>query len=171
MRLRDLLMTVVAFAVFQPAWSGDLKVGLINVPRLVAAFPDAKSANQEIKKVTDKSNQALAALKSELDGLNKEYAANKTGLTAKQKKEKEYVIKKKKEDLDALHKRLSVEVKSLEGQAERVLGSRLRERIAQTAKAEGVDVVLEDNKVFYAKSYVDLTDKIIAGFPKEKPVK
>jgi outer membrane protein len=161
----------LTLAAVQTAWSGELKVGIINTQKLVAAFPDAKNANQEIKQTADKSNKKLKALKAELDDLNKEYATSKASMTAKQKKEKEYVIQKKAEDFEALHKKLSVQVKLMEGEAGREVGSKLRELIGKVAKAEGVDVVLEDSKVFYAKSYVDLTDKIIKEFPKEKSAK
>ena len=44
----------------------------------------------------------------------------------------------------------------------------MKEAIADAAKDAGVDVVLEDSQVLYGKNQVDLTDRIIKRFPKQK---
>jgi Skp family chaperone for outer membrane proteins len=137
----------------------------------VSVYPDAVSANQAIKTITNKSNETLAATGKELDDLVKEYNAAKAGMTKKQRKEKEYTIRKKKEDFEALHNKLSTEVKTLEGQAGRQVLINLKGLIAEAAKDAGVDVVMEDSQVLYGKNLVDLTDRVIKRFPKQKSEK
>jgi len=165
---RAIVCLCLALFAVAPLRAGAVKVGIVQVAKLLAEYPEAKAAHAQLQKDAAERQKQLVVLSNELEKLAKEYKAHEKTWTADQLKEKKYVLQKKDEDYEALRSKASSEIESMQDQAGKEVYEKLKLVIIQTAKDEGIDLVLDSDQAIYAKDSVDLTDKILAKFAKVK---
>lgn len=162
------LAVLSALLIFPSALQAGCKVGIVNMPKLLAEYPEAKAAHSQLMKDAGQRQETVAALGAEIERLTKEYNAGKKTWTEKQRKEKAYVIGKKEEDYEKARNLASSEIEDLQTKAGRIVYDKLKAVIAEVAKESGVDLVLDADQALYARESTDLTEKVMRKFTKSK---
>ena len=121
-------------------------VGLIDRDKVVASYPKAQSAAEELKGLEDK-------LQKVIEGANKQYEEAKK--SSKPQAELDSLQKRLQATIDEEGKKFQTRVSSLEGDLEGAVDSAIKAEAA----AHHVDVVLLKQAVLFGG--VDLTDGVV----------
>lgn len=134
------------------------KVGLVNYQQVLGEFKDAEDMNEKLMKDKDKLqaqlDEAQEAIKEKKDKFDKKTKATES---EKEKFNKEFSSEITK--LQSTYQKLSGELQDKQVAALKQLTEKINEAIGVIAKAEGLDMVVEKNLVFFGG--VDITSKVI----------
>jgi len=134
--------------------AGDkgLMVGYVNIMEVLSNYSGYKGAKLRLEKAMKAKQAELQGMEQELMELQQEYEKKKSILSEKARKEKQYIMQKKLEDYQNVQQLANRELAAKEQQMTEVLLDELRDYIAQVAKKEGFDLVLDKTAVLYEKS-------------------
>jgi outer membrane protein len=139
--------------------AADLKIGFVNVPKLLEKAPQAEKAKKELEREFSPRDKRLVAEQKEIKQLEEKLAKDGAVMSdgERQKLEKE-VLNRKREG-----KRLQDEFREdFNIRRNEELGKLQREvfeAIQALAKEEGFDLLLTDGVVF-ASEQIDVTEKV-----------
>jgi outer membrane protein len=153
------IFVVTAFAV--PAYSADVKIGVINIPKVLALSEPGKKAEKEL---TDKLKSVKASVDKELASYESmKTAFEKEALTlsdtvraerARKIQDKELRVKRMLQDYELeftkmrqeLFKKILLDIKAI---------------VLKLGKDEGYTLILDSSTVLYFPDSIDLTNKVI----------
>ncbi len=165
--MKKLLAVLLMTAVSLPAWSADLKVGVISMQKLLTQAPQVEAINQKLQKRFSGPKDELDKMADDIQKLEKEIKRNELMMT-------ESKLKKSKEDMmakiqayRAKESRLSQELKTVQQQELSVFKGVIAKVLQKVATEGKYDLILNDG-VMYAKPSLDITDKILAELKKIK---
>ncbi len=159
---RIVVMLVTALALLGgPTWATDVTVAVVNVARLQSEVPQVAGVRAKIKAEFAAREAKLLLQKDQIAQLEKQLLQNRSQMSDAEAKSLQRDIRSRnlrwensKEELDSDRRlRLSEEMDLLR----RVLS----EVIAEVAKAENLDIVLESG-VTWASERANITDKVLA---------
>jgi len=134
------------------------KVGLVNYQQILGEFKEAEAMNEELMKAKDtlqaKLDKAQDAIKVKKDNFDKKTKATET---EKEKFNKEFSAEITK--LQGTYQELSGKLQDQQVAALKQLTEKINEAIGTIAKADGLDMVVEKNLVFFGG--IDITSKVI----------
>ena len=151
----------------------DLKVAIVNMPDLVKLHPQHES-NKTLVKSTSKDNRAKLdrqqdALKAIMDEMKKAQAEYRNPMLSAQRKAEiqknmeslEQKFMSGRQEMEASMRHYQEELSDLESRLLRMETDDLRAKIADYAKKNGYDLILEKPLVGFAKDSLDVTDDIL----------
>jgi outer membrane protein len=137
----------------------ELKIGFVNVPKVLEKAPQAEKAKQRLEKEFAPRDKQLVSQQQEVIKLEEKYNkdASVMGDAAKRKLETEIIAKKR----DALRaqKEFSEDFNSRRNEELQKLQRRIIDAIKELAKEEGYDLLLTDG-VIYSNDEIDVTAKV-----------
>jgi len=148
-----------------------LKVGYVNIMEVLSGYSGYKDAKLRLEKAMKTKQAELQGMEQELMELQQEYEKKKSILSEKARKDKQYIMQKKLEDYQNVQQAANRELAVKEQQMTEVLLDELRDYIAQVAKKQGLDLVLDKTAVLYEKSdSADIT-KLVLEFVEKADAK
>lgn len=162
--MKLLLITLLTFSVF-----AQTKVGVVNIQKIITTVKLGKN----VKKTLEKSFKAKkATLKKEENAIKKlqeDFQKQNLVLSDKAKAKKESKIRKKIAEIQQKTMKFQKEIQKQEFELKKPILEKLRGVIDEVSKNEKVDLTFEisSSPVVYAKTKVDLTDKVIKAFDKK----
>ncbi len=154
------ILTVFPFAASAVGATGS-KVGFINMQKVLAGSDAGKKAQKAMEK---KMKELKASFKKEEDALlalKKEIEKKSSAWSEEKKQEKAIEFQKKRRDLSVKQDDANLELKRLR---EKYLGpilKKLEKVIQEVAEKEGYTMIFPRSAIVYAADSVDLTDTII----------
>lgn len=163
-RLRKLLLTgaVVATGVFvQPAAFGqDLKVGFVNVPRVMDSAPQAKAARERIDDEFAPRDRELVLLQRELNEQEDLLVKNSAIMAASELNRLEEEVRRLRRELRRSQEEFREDLNLRRSQELSKLQRKITEVIQWLANSDDYDIILTDGVVF-AGERVDITQRVI----------
>ena len=144
----------------------DLKVGFVQVDRVLQEAPQTIESNKKLEKEfssrTDKLKTDIKALKE------KEAAFSKDVLTMKESERatREKGLAQFRVDIQRTERELKEDINIRRNEELGGLQEQINKAVTSVAKAEGFDLVLY-NGVAYASEKIDITDKILKSLGKK----
>lgn len=151
----------------------DLKIAVVNMPDLVKFHPQHES-NKTLVKSTSKDNRAKLdrqqeALKAIMDDVKKAQEEYRNPMLSAQRKLEiqknleslEQKFMAGRQEMEAAVRHYQEELSDLESRLLRMETDDLRVKIADYAKKNGYDLILEKPLVGFAKDSLDVTDDIL----------
>ena len=144
----------------------DLKVGYVQVDKLLQEAPQTIESNKKLEKEfslrTDKLKADVKALKE------KESSYSKDALTMKESERgtKEKSLSQLRVDVQRVERELREDINIRRNEELGGLQEQINKAVTSVAKAEGFDLVLY-NGVAYASEKIDITDKILKSLGKK----
>jgi outer membrane protein len=137
----------------------ELKIGFVNVPKVLEKSPQAEKAKQRLEKEFSPRDKQLVAQQQEIAKLEEKYNkdASVMGDAAKRKLEAD-ILAKKREAIRA-QKEFSEDFNSRRNTELQKLQTRIIDAIKELAKEEGYDLLLTDG-VIYSNDQIDVTAKV-----------
>jgi len=159
---RILVLASAALLLISPkVFSKELKVGVVDIQKIYAAYDKAKKSLADLQAEKDKKQEEYNKKAAELRKLNDEYNANKDKMKDAQKKELLAKIRDAKRDLDSFKKQSD---EYLVAKNQDMTRERIQE-VVEAAKAyaaeNGFDIVVNANTTIYFAQPLDISDAVI----------
>ncbi|MBN1572044.1 MAG: OmpH family outer membrane protein [Deltaproteobacteria bacterium] len=166
--LASLLVTffvLIAFTV--PVNAADVKIGVINVPKVIALSEPGKRAEKEL---TDKLKSVKANLDKELasyESMKKEFEKDALTLSDNVRAEKARKIQDKELKVKRMLQDYDLEFKKLRQELFKKILLDINAIVIQMGKDEGYTLILDSSTVLYFPDSIDLTNKVIKELNKK----
>lgn len=151
----------------QPAFA-EIKVGFVNVARVLDKAPQAEDARGRIEKEFAPKDRALLAQQKELRALEDQLVRDGSVMTEEQRVKLEQDIRARRREMRRAQEEFREELNLRRNQELSKLQRKVVEVIQDLAKVEKFDLIVGDG-VLFAGERVDITARIIARL-KEEPV-
>ena len=153
---------VVAAGIFvQPAAFGqDLKVGFVNVPRVMDAAPQAKAARERIDDEFAPRDRELVLLQRELNEQEDLLVKNSAIMSAAELNRLEEEVRRLRRELRRSQEEFREDLNLRRSQELSKLQRKITEVIQWLANSDDYDIILTDGVVF-AGERVDITQRVI----------
>jgi Skp family chaperone for outer membrane proteins len=161
--MRLMLLGLVLLAT-TAAMAKDFTAATVNFEDVFNAYPGTVKAQKKLDDLIKEKQGDLNDAQQVIVVLRKEL--KDPTLLPEDKKRKEREIKTKQKALIDEKNLMQGEIVNRKKQMMRELVTEVDDIISNTAIKDNVDMVVERNTVHYMKTPKDLTDEIVAGFPK-----
>lgn len=153
----------IAILVALPAYADDLKIGYIDIWKVIEKSEAGKEAKRMLEEETKKKRMQIEALRNEIQKMENELAKKGPLLTMEQKLKKQGEIQQKKENLMQFLNEAQTELQKKDYQLTQKILSEIKDIIKKIAQKEGFKLIYEASQggILYAEGAVDLTKKIL----------
>ena len=168
--LRNLTLAALFIAsTIAHAETAASKIGVVDMQKAIQSTESGKKAKKELETEFEKRKKELQKKETDLkkmgDDLEKKKSVLSEEVLGKKQAEMQEEMMKYRESLN----KNQMEIQKKEQDLTRPILETMRKVIAETAKAGGYTVVLENSAgVLYAEASTDLTDQVIKAFEKAK---
>lgn len=142
------------------AAQAQIKVGFVNVPRVLDQAPQARAADQRLEKEFGPRDSEILSMKRELVAMNEKLAKNAAVMSASERQRQDSEIRQLRREIRRLEDEFREDVNLRRSQELGKLQRLVVEVIQELAKAENFDLIISDG-VIYAGEKVDITEKVI----------
>ncbi|MEW6607600.1 MAG: OmpH family outer membrane protein [bacterium] len=142
-------------------------IGVVDGKRIFEEHPEAKKAQELLKKELNERKKELETRSKEIRRLEESLKSNLL-LSDEERAKIEKEIDKKKEEAIKYSQEAEEYLNEKEEELTRGISEKIYRLIKVTAQEKGIDIILENNYVLYADETLDITDDVIAKF-KPKP--
>lgn len=142
-----------------PAWA-EVKIGVVNMVKLVAEAPQAKAAQKKIETEFEPRRQELVGLQKRIQSLEEQLRRDSAVMSddESQKLERELVAKKR--DLKRRNEEFQEDLNLRNNEVLTKLQNEVYDAMTSLAKEQKYDLILGQG-VLYSSDAVDVTDKIL----------
>lgn len=160
-RARASLMAV-ALLVLCPgqAGAGELKIGYVNVVRVIEEAPQGVAAHRKIKAEFEPRDNELVALQNKIRALDEDLQKNSPAMKDAERRAHEREILTLKRELKRSTQEFSEDYNQRRNEELAVLQQIVRKAILEIAKQEKYDLILHEGAL-YASDSVDITEKVL----------
>ena len=162
-RNRNAIRAVLAGAVLLTGVgpvAAEVKIGFVNVPRVLDSAPQAQAADQRLEKEFGPRDSEILAMKRELVALNERLSKNAAVMSASERQRQEAEMRQMRREIRRLEDEFREDVNLRRSQELGKLQRLVVEVIQKLAKDENFDLIISDG-VIYAGDRVDITEKVI----------
>ncbi len=162
--LKNLTVLIFCFSIFTPQVTyAEMKVGIVNLSRLLNEVPMYKDARQKIQKKFDPRARNLKTLEKEWNSLNDKYLKNESVMSDKEKKGLIDKIKGVENKLRSGQEKLQVDLEKTQREEFSKIEKVVNETITTYAEKNDFDIILRaESTTLYAKKYINITQEIIS---------
>lgn len=157
------LLTLMSQGVM--AASGDLKIGFVNVEKLLAQSPQVNAVNAAMAERFGGKKQELEALEKEIKAMQDEYKRNELVMTEDKLNELKKKLIAKVQMFKQKETTLGQEVSTMRSQELAKLQKSVSDIINGIAKKDKYDLVISEGVVF-ASEKLDITDAVLKEMKK-----
>lgn len=138
----------------------QIKVGFVNISKVLDKAPQAETARERIEKEFAPRDRELLEQQKEIRSMEDKLVKNGAVMSAAERQRQESEIRSLKREIRRLQDEFREDLNLRRSQELSKLQRRVTEVIQELAKAESYDLVVADG-VIYAGERVDITDKVI----------
>jgi outer membrane protein len=162
------LVALAAFALPRAA-RADIKIGYVDLQRVLTETDDGKQATSKLKADFEKKQKDLDARQEELKKLKGDLDKQQAILKPEALAQKQGELQQKLVQLQETYMRLQKDLAEKEEEAKQRIIRKTRAVAAQIAQAEGFAFILEANTgLLYAPASNDLTNELIRKYNAHK---
>lgn len=154
-----LLISILALVTLGTAQAAELKVGFVNVARLLEKAPQAAKAKVELEKEFSPRNNRLVADQKDIKNLEEKLIRDGSVMSENERRNLERDIISQKRDLKRAQEEFREDFNLRRNEELTKLQRLVFEAIKGLAESEKYDLVLHDGVVF-ASNAVDITESV-----------
>ncbi|MDH3315524.1 MAG: OmpH family outer membrane protein [Gammaproteobacteria bacterium] len=144
----------------------QIKVGFVNISKVLDKAPQAESARERIEKEFAPRDRELLEQQKEIRAMEDKLVKNGAVMSATERQRQESEIRSLKREIRRLQDEFREDLNLRRSQELSKLQRKVTEVIQALAKAESYDLIVTDG-VIYAGERIDITDRIIAQLTTE----
>ncbi len=156
---RFLVLCVLSFAVLTTANAAEVKIGFVNVPRVLEKAPQADKAKKDLEKEFSPRDKRLLAEKKKIKKLQDKLKRDAAVMSEDERRKLERDIMSKSRDVKRTQDEFREDFNIRRNEELGKLQKKVYEAIKRLAKKEKFDLLLTEG-VVYASSAVDVTKKV-----------
>ena len=164
-KIQTLLLYALVFSIMiQPQLTyAEVKMGIVNLSRLLNEVPMYKDAREKIQKKFDPRARNLKTLEREWNTLNDKYLKNESVMSDKEKKGLITKIQGVEEKLRSGQEKLQIDLDKTQREEYSKIEKVVNEAISEYAEKNDFDIIFRaESTTLYAKKYINITQDIIS---------
>ena len=165
-RLLGVLALGLTLGAAGPA-AAQLKVGFVNVPKVLDNAPQAKAADQRLEKEFGPRDSEILSMKRDLRKESDKLAKNAAIMSNTERQNKQSQLRQLQREIRRMEDEFNEDVRIARSRELSKLQRKVVEVIQTLAKAEKFDLIISDGVIF-AGSKVDITEKVIGRLKNAK---
>lgn len=154
------------FLIASLASAKEMRIGTVDLQKLFKEYPGTKKAQKKFTAMAEKKKKDLQDSEEELQDLQKELKRSGSVLSEKLRKQKETEYQTKAQNLAQLENQYRTDLAMKENEMTQSILEELKAIVAEVAKENGVDLVLDSEKTVYLKDGEDLTSIVLKKYKK-----
>ena len=152
-------MTVLAWV--HPAAAADLKVGVVDLQKVIESSKPGQAMQGQLKAEKDKMEAELKKKGDEIEELRQRLERESMVMSKEAREEKEREGRIKVNDIKQLQKKYRADLQGLELKLMGQLKDQISGLLEEIGKKEGYVLIISNIAVLYAPNSVDITDTLI----------
>lgn len=160
------VILAAGLAVTGMAAAADLKIGFVNLARITTESPQAKAANDRLKREFEPREQEIAAMQKDLKQLEEKLARDAAVMKESERVRIERDLRAREREVRRMYDELREDFNIRRNEELGKLQRRVGEAVQKLAKEEQFDLILIDG-VMYVGEKVDITSKILDRLQQE----
>ena len=164
--LQSAFVGLVLLGAAAPALA-EIKVGFVNVPRIMDQAPQAKAADARLEREFGPRDSEILAMKRDVVKSTDKLAKNSAVMSAAERQRQQSSVSKLRREIRRLEDEFREDVNLRRSQELGKLQRQVVEIIQKLAKAENFDLIISDGVIFASKA-VDITNKVLTQLKKSK---
>lgn len=164
-------MAAAVFALIALPASAQFKVGVVNLQKALQDTAEIKQAEADLKARFGPRQEEIAAMEKELAKLNQEAEANQSKYNEQTMAELLSRIQTRQRQYQRNSQLLQDEVNRERQDILSRVGQRFSEVVKKVAEEKGLDMVVDQNNLLYAKPAMDISAEVTAAYDKAYPPK
>ena len=149
-------MTVGAFA-----QSVEIKVGFVDLQRVIDSSEEGKRAQAEMKKKADELAQQARQMQQEMQKIKTDYETQALALTPEARTQKRDELVKLERDYNRFVQDSQTELRALEQRALKQLLEEIGKLVVEYGKTNNYTLIFEAGNILYGSDNIELTQEII----------
>jgi outer membrane protein len=137
----------------------DIKLGFVNVQRLLTEAPQSQRAKKRIERDFEKRDQELTRLSKQLQSMQESFEKNGTHLGAAERAKKERELSDLNRDFQRKQREFREDLSLRQNEELAAISDLINKAIKRVAEAERYDLIVQD--AVFANPRIDITDRII----------
>ncbi len=162
-RIAPLLLLLLAWGA--PAVADGLKIGVVNVPRILEESPQAEAARQELQREFAPREEQLHKAQQAIHRLEERMVRDGAIMSESERKRLEREIVAKKREFQRDQQAFADDLNFKRNEVLANLQRELVERIQDFAEQQGYDILLAEG-VVYVKQQLDVTERVLQHLKK-----
>ncbi len=166
-RITQGLIILISFAVVALsaplALAGDLKIGIVDLHRVLQESPQAKSISKQLEEKFKPRQQKLIAEQKQLKADVDKIRRDATIMTAAQKTQLQEKITREQRELERSGANYQDDLNAAQAKATQQFFDKVTVALDKVAKTDGYDLILQKENVPYSAPQMDITKQIIAA--------
>lgn len=156
-------------ALFVFAASAQVKVGVVNIQKIITTVKMGKNVMKTLEKSFNAKKKTLKKDEESIKKMQKDFQKQNLVLSDKAKAKKEAAIRQKIAGIQQQTMKFQKEIQKQELELKKPILEKLKGVIDTVSKDEKLDLTFEvsSSPIVYAKSKVDITEKVIKAFDKK----
>lgn len=159
MHKRFICLPALAFTLFASVTEAELKIGYVNVDRVLEKAPQAEKAKKDLEKEFSPRNKRIVSAQKELRDLDEKYRRDSAVMSDAERRRLEKQLLEKKRELGRSQEEFKEDFQLRRNDELSKLQREIYEAIQAFAKEEKFDLLLTHG-VIYAGEAIDVTEKI-----------
>ncbi len=151
----------VGFSISAFAQSTEIKIGFVDLQRIIDSSEEGKQAQLEVQKKADELNLQAMQKKEELQAMKEDYEKQKDLLTVEARGEKLEEIRKIELEYNRFVKDSREELGRSEQRVLKQLLEDVGRLVVEYGKENGYTIIFEAGNILYGAENIEITDEII----------
>ena len=161
-----LMVSMLAFSLSSMA---SVKVGLVNIQKIIVTIKEGKSVDKTLKKSFDKKQKKIKAIEADIRKMQEKLQKQNKVLSETAKANKMAEIQKKVMAARQQMSQFQKDIQKQESNLKKPILEKLKPVIDAVSKENKVAITFEisTSPVVYAENKVDLTEKVVKAYDKK----
>ncbi|HHH48062.1 MAG TPA: OmpH family outer membrane protein [Gammaproteobacteria bacterium] len=155
-----LLGALVSVAIMGSLQAAELKIGVVNAPKVLEQAPQAEAARLRLQEEFSPRDKAMQASQKELKSLEERLGRDGAIMSESERRKLERDIISRQRDLKREREEFTEDLNIRRNEAFEKLRRRVFQVIVNLAESENYDLILSDGVVF-ASDKVDITETVL----------
>lgn len=164
MRLLLSSLVAAAFFVVAPVASAQMKIAVVDVQRAVMETEDGLRAQATLKKLFDQRQRELDARQDQLQRARTDIEKQSKVLSKEALQRRTEEWQRSMGELQGVFVEFNKELQKKQNEMTQPILNRVLSVLRQVAAQDGYDAILERNAVPYARTDLDITDRVIQRY-------
>lgn len=156
------LIVAILGALSFPTFAADLNIGVVNVAKLLAEAPQAKSSMQSLQDEFEPRLRTINGQEDELKALAETLQKDLAVMGEDERRDAERSIREKQRDLARTQDEYLKDFNMRRNEEQSKILRSLMEEVESFAQSQNYDLIIGEG-VLYANNLVDVTEQVLAG--------
>ncbi|MCP4405834.1 MAG: OmpH family outer membrane protein [bacterium] len=164
----SLVLVTCVFCASASAQSAELKIGFVDLQRVIDSSAEGKQAQEEIRKRADELGQRAKEMQEAMQAMKADYDKQFDVLTPEAKGQKRDEISKLERDYTRFVNDSQSELRQIEQRALKQLLENVGKLVLEYGKQENFTLILEAGNILYGIEQIEITEDVIELYNSKK---